>query len=186
VLAILGLVGLVAGESFAFELAVERLLAAREQRSQSIKTAGSPYEQAREALDLAIAERRAECADGLGKRCTILRGLEDQKRTAVAALPAPMSHTLVADATGLPPWLVEIVTALAFSTGLIALGFLLVGYGAHGEAVQTAVPDEREKVIGWVREYHRRHGRSPRIPEVQVAFGLKKSTAYLRIEQARR
>jgi hypothetical protein len=66
----------------------------------------------------------------------------------------PNSHALIADATGLPAWLVEIVPAMA------------------------AAPDEAEHVVSWVREYRRRHGRDPKIPEVQGAFqGLSKTTA---------
>jgi hypothetical protein len=55
------------------------------------------------------------------------------------------SQALVADATGLPEWLVELAPAMAFSTGLLVLGFVLVGFGAHGSQEQTiphpAVPD---------------------------------------------
>ena len=53
---------------------------------------------------------KEECADGIGNRCTKLWAVEDQKRAALAAFPAPMSHFLAADATGLPEWLVEIVS----------------------------------------------------------------------------
>ena len=45
---------------------------------------------------------------GLGQRCAKLRGVEDEKRAALAALLAT-SHALLADATDLPGWLVEIV-----------------------------------------------------------------------------
>src|SRR5262245_53189660 len=62
VLACAGLVGLVCGESYDFQLSAERLLAARAQRAQQVQTAGSPYELAREALDLAIKDRKAECS----------------------------------------------------------------------------------------------------------------------------
>ena len=79
------------------------------------------------------------------KSCARSRAEEDAKRTALGKIPVPSSHALVADATGLPEWLVEIVPAMAFSTGLLVLGFVLVGYGAHSSAEQTAsgpaVPD---------------------------------------------
>jgi hypothetical protein len=196
--AALGIVGLVSGELFGFQLSAERLLAARAQRAQQVKTVGSPYAQAKEALDLAISERRSECADGLGKRCSTLRGLEDQKRVALAALPVPTSHTLVADATGLPEWFVEIVPAMTFSTGLLVLGFVLVGFAAHEHgsaakpveqtvatpAVLEPLPDEREQVVSWIREYRKRHGVNPRIPDVQEAFGLPKTTAWRRIQSS--
>jgi len=53
----------------------------------------------------------------LGKRCSTLRGLEEQKRAALAALPVPKSHALVSDATGLPAWLVELAPVMAFIAG---------------------------------------------------------------------
>jgi hypothetical protein len=85
---------------------------------------------------------------------------------------------------------------MTFSTGLLVLGFVLVGFAVHGSGseeqkeevpvVQEPTPDERERVVSWVKEYRRRHGRSPRIPEVQEAFkGLKRTTAWRRIEQSR-
>jgi hypothetical protein len=79
--------------------------------------------------------------------------------------------------------------------GLLALGFVLVGFASHpngskekteeAPAASEPMPDERERVVDWVREFRRRTGRSPRIPEVQQAFGLKRTTAWRRIEQAR-
>jgi len=120
--------------------------------------------------------------------------VEDEKRAALAALPVPTSHALLADATGLPGWLVEIVPAMTFSTGLLVLGFVLVGFASHphGSQEQTVeasaasepMPDERERVVDWVREFKRRTGRSPRIPEVQQAFRLKRTTAWRRIPRS--
>jgi len=193
-LALLALAGLVCSESYGFQLSAERQLTVRAQRAQQIATVGSPYALAKEALDLSTKEREAECASGLGRNCSKLRDLEDAKRAALAKLPPPMSHTVVADATGLPAWLVDIASAMAFSSGLLVLGFVLVGFGAHGSkeqkvevvAVPEPMPDEREQVVSWVRQYRRRYGRSPAIPEVQRAFnGLAKTTAWRRIEQAR-
>jgi hypothetical protein len=185
--ALVALLGLVCSESYGFQLSAERLLAARAQRAQQTKTAGSPYALAREALDLAITERKAECANGLGPRCTKLRAEEEAKRTALGKIPVPTSHALIADATGLPEWLVELMPAMAFSTGLLVLGFVLVGFGAHASkeetaaplAVPVAVPDKNERVVSWVREFRRRHGRDPKIPEVQQVFtDLPKTTAW--------
>jgi hypothetical protein len=89
----------------------------------------------------------------------------------------------------------EIVPAMTFSTGLLVLGFVLVGFAAHGggskerkaseQAVLVPVSDERERVVSWVKAYRQRHGRSPKIPEVQNAFGLKRTTAWRMIERSR-
>jgi hypothetical protein len=110
------------------------------------------------ARRLSIKERKDECANGLGQRCAKLRAVEDEKRAALARIPVPTSHALIADATGLPEWLVEIVPAMSFSTGLLVLGFVLVGFGAHASKEETAVPlavpaampDKNERVVSWV------------------------------------
>jgi hypothetical protein len=191
-LALLGLVGLVCTEGYGFQLSVERLLAARDQRAQQVQTAGSPYTLAREALDLAIKDRKAECSATRGsvKYCDGLRAREEKARTALSKLPVPKSAALIADATGLPAWLVEIVPAMAFSTGLLLLGLVLVGFGGHSvraasPAVPEAMPDGTEHVVSWVREYRRRHGRDPKITQVQGAFkGLSKTTAWRRIRSS--
>src|SRR5262245_52208029 len=186
-LALLGLAGLVAGESYGFQLSAERLLAAREQRAQQVKTANAPRELAREALDDLVRDRKVECKSGFGKRCTELKAWEDKQRAALASTQAPRSHSLVADATGLPAWLVEIAPAMAFSTGLLMLGLVLVGFDGHSVTVEApaapeAKPEEAERVVPWVREFRRRHGRDPKIPEVRGAFqGLSKTTAWRRI-----
>jgi hypothetical protein len=192
ILAVVALAGLILSEGFGFKLSAERILFVQAQRAQQTETAGGPYVQAKEALDLSIKEREAECAGGLGQKCSKLRVLEEARRTALAALPPPMSHTLVADTTGLPSWLVDLASAMAFSTGMLVLGFALIGFAAHeggseertavAPAVPVALPDEREQVVSWVREYRRRHGRNPKIPEVRAAFpGTPKTTAWRRI-----
>jgi len=194
VLALVALVGLVCSESYGFQLSAERLLASRAQRAQQTKTARSPWHLAKEALNLSIEERKAVCKEnGLrSKNCATSRAEEEAKRTALGKIPVPSSHAYIADATGLPEWLVELVPAMAFSTGLLVLGFVCVGYGAHGSTEQTvaslavpeAAPDKNERVVPWVREYRRRHGRSPKIAEVQEAFGLPKTTAWRRLRSS--
>src|SRR5262249_20275101 len=142
VLALVALVGLVASESYGAQLSVERLLAARETRAQQVKTAGSPYALAREALDLSITERKAECASGRKRKCLELEAVEEAKRTALGKIPVPTSHALIADFTGLPEWLVEIVPAMTFSSGLLVLGFVLVGFAAHGDGSAANHPEQ--------------------------------------------
>jgi hypothetical protein len=195
-LALVALLGLVCSESYGFQLSAERLLASRAQRAQQVRTAGSPYALAREALDLAISERKAECASGRKRKCLDLEAVEDAKRTALGLIPVPTSHVLIADATGLPEWLVEIIPAMSFSTGLLVLGFVLVGFGAHGSvanhteqtvvtpAVLEPIPDERERVVSWIKAFERRHGRRPMIPEVQQVFDLPKTTAWRRLKSS--
>jgi hypothetical protein len=186
-LALLALLGVAVSEIYGFQLSAERLLAARDQRAQQVKTANAPRELAREALEGLERDRKAECKSGVGNTCKALKAWEDKQRAALASTQAPRSHSLIADATGLPAWLVEIVPAMAFSTGLLMLGLVLVGFGGHSmtaeaPAVPETNPDENEQVVSWVREYRRRHGRDPKIPEVRGAFkGLSKTTAWRRI-----
>jgi hypothetical protein len=61
---------------------------------------------------------------GARKYCDGLRAREDSARTALAKLPVSKSHALIADATGLPAWAVEIAPAMAFLTGLLVLGLV--------------------------------------------------------------
>jgi hypothetical protein len=124
--------------------------------------------------------------------------VEEAKRTALGKIPVPTSHALVAEATGLPEWLVELVPAMAFSTGLLVLGFVLVGFAAHGHgsvanhpeqtvatpAVLEPLPDERERVVSSIREFERRHGRRPKIPKVRQVFDLPKTTAWRRLQSS--
>jgi hypothetical protein len=187
--ALVALVGLVCSEGYGFQLSAERLLASRAQRAQQVQTVASPYRLAREALDLSIQERKEVCKENslASKSCARSRVVEDEKRTALGRIPVPSSHALIADATGLPEWLVEIVPAMSFSTGLLVLGFVLVGFGAHASkeetvmapAVPEAIPDKNERVVSWIREFRCRHGGDPKIPEVQQVFtDLPKTTAW--------
>jgi hypothetical protein len=114
-LALLAVVGLICSEYYGLQLSAERLLVARDQRAQQVRTANAPRELAREALDDLVRDRNAECKSGFEQRCTELKTWEDKKRTALPLTSAPRSHSLIADLTGLPAWLVEIIPAKAFS-----------------------------------------------------------------------
>ena len=114
-LAVLAFVGLVCSESYALQLSAERLLGAREQRALQVQLAGSPYALAKAALDGTISDRRTECGSGFGKNCSKLRELEERQRAELSKLQLPGKTALLADATGLPNWLVEIIPALLFS-----------------------------------------------------------------------
>ena len=74
-LALMALVGLVSSESYGFRGS-----------SPSELRAGRL---AREALDLAITERNAECASRPGSKCHDLRGVEEAKHTALGNIPCP-------------------------------------------------------------------------------------------------
>jgi len=191
-LAAFAFLGLICSESYMLQLSAERLLASREQRTLQVQQSGNPYLLAKAALDGTVKEREKECVSGFGKNCSKLRVLEDEQRAKLGSLTPPGKVALLANATGLPDWLVEIVPALLFSVGLQVLGFVLVGFadcGPSGRAAKDAdAPvvelSDTERVVSWVREYRRRYGKSPSIPMVQQEFGLPKTTAWRRINSA--
>ena len=192
-LACFAFVGLVCSESYALQLSAERLLASREQRTLQVMQSGNPFALAKEALDRSVKERRTECGNGFGSKCAKLRVIEETQRAELANLKPPGKAALLADATGLPNWLVEIVPALLFSVALQLLGFVLIGFAGHASekehvakvvAASMPEPDEAERVVDWCREYRRRHGRNPSIASVQEAFGLSRTTAWRRLNSA--
>jgi hypothetical protein len=192
-LAAFAFVGLVCSECYALQLSAERLLASREQRTLQVQLAGSPYALAKAALDGTVSDRRTECGSGFGKNCSKLRELEERQRAELSKLRPPAKVALLADATGLPNWAVELVPALLFSVALQLLGFVLIGFAGHAAEKQYLVqavaasapePDETERVVDWCRAYRQRHGRNPTIASVQEEFGLSRTTAWRRLNSA--
>ena len=106
-LACFAFVGLVSGETFSLQLSAERLLGAREQRTLQVMQSGNPYALAREALDRSVKEREIECGSGFGQDFAKLREVEKTQRAELGALKPPRKTALLADATGLPDWLVD-------------------------------------------------------------------------------
>jgi hypothetical protein len=154
-LAVFALVGLVCSESYALQLSAERLLASREQRALQVQQSGNPFALAKEALDRTIKEREIECVSGFGSKCSKLREIEKTQRAELGSLKPPGKVALLADATGLPDWLVEIVPALLFSVSLQLLGFVLLGFAGHAsekeqvaKVVAASMPEPDEDG-GW-------------------------------------
>ena len=119
--------------------------------------------------------------------------MEKAQRAELGTYKPPGKVALLADATGLPNWLVEIVPALLFSVALQLLGFVLIGFAGHSSeqeylakvvAAAAPEPDETEQVVDWCREYRRRHGKNPSIALVQQEFGLARTTAWRRLNSA--
>ncbi len=192
-LAVFAFVGLVCGETYSLQISAERLLASREQRALQVMQSGNPYALAKEALDRTLKEREAECSNGFGSKCSKLREIEKTQRAELAALKPPGKTALLADATGLPDWLVEIIPALLFSVSLQVLGFVLIGFAGHSSeqehlakvvAASAPEPDETEQMVDWCRAYRQRHGRNPSIASVQQEFNLSRTTAWRRLSSA--
>lgn len=194
-LALAAFVALVAGELFSLQISAERLLAARDQRAHQARAVNSKRDVALAKIASLESDRRRECGTGFRDRCAKAKTWEDQARAELADLPASRSTNLLADVTGLPAWVVEVVPALTFSSSLMLLGLVLVGFGGHGSSstlgssVETASAqavqrEEVERVVSWVNEFRRRHGRDPQIPELQQVFDLPKTTAWRRIKSS--
>lgn len=88
-----------------------------------------------EAARSEIAEHDLKQAEAIAKRI-------ETARNAVAELPAPQSATPLADNTGMPEWLLDVIEALALSlainlpsSALVALG---VKMGSHG--IKSSLP----------------------------------------------
>lgn len=206
--ATLAVVAIVAAELFGVVNQAERLLAERAMKSGEAERfnrtraiAVANEKAAREAVITAKAAETAERAKGGCKnvcrdmeRATAAAHIElEAAQAALKNAPAEATASHLANATGLPRWLVDLVPALLASAAVNGLAFALLAMG-HGapplepKAAQPPIPetriDESERVISWVREFRRRHGRDPQIPELQTAFTLPKTTAWRRIKSA--
>lgn len=152
-----------------------------------------------------------ECASGNGARCRGTKATVDVYEAAIkghtatlASLPAPQAsgyaytaRVLVAlgvsgtadEIEARLSLLMPFVTVLLTELGTIA--FLHLGFGHAHRARPVVVaqpsndieppPGKSDPVIDWVKEFRRRHGRNPKIPEVQTRFPhLPKTTAWRR------
>lgn len=185
--AFLALVGVIGGESFGFVTTLERLLAARNDRSQSIATQNAPYVQADAAVKYAESAAKTECTSGRGPKCLAAEAKLDTARSVLAKLEAPRTANHIAAATGWNPLLVDLGPSLAGTLALTLLGFVFLWFGhdaGAGEvpALTTAeepVAQSREgKVVSWVREYQKKHGVPPSFTTVRTEFQLPKATAH--------
>lgn len=193
-LAVVAFVAVVAGELFGLQLSAERLLASREARAHQARAANARREVVLAKIATLEADRRRECATGYGDRCAKAKAWEDASRAELATLPPVRSAHLLAEVTGLPAWMVEVVPALSFSSALTLLGLVLVGFGGHGArearprveiALAPVIPrDDVQDVVDWVKQFRQRHGRDPQIPELQQVFNLPKTTAWRRIKSS--
>lgn len=93
----------------------------------AVDAAGREVEAAR--ADLVKVERGQ--ADEIATRLA-------SAKAAVAALPPPQSTTPLADYTGIPEWLLDLVEALALSFAINLPASALVALGVKGNAVPTA------------------------------------------------
>lgn len=205
-LAMLTLIGMLAGESYGFVLLAERQLAhladrARVARAENAHraTAVTAVEREQRALvQIETAVREEMRAGGCGKVCRALKEDEAAARqrladaeSALGRLNAPKVENHIASLTGLPDAAVDLIPSLAFAKALLLLGFAFIGY-AHptGPAKRTRPtanvaensvgslrPTRAEQVQVFVEAFRKTLGREPTFSEVRDGLQLPRSTA---------
>jgi hypothetical protein len=117
------------------------------------------------------------------------RDIEQQKQRALSLLPVSKSTHTHADLTGLSPQLCEIAPSLLFSSAIMVLDLVCLGFLDHSMKPETTakavLPDETERGVDWIRVYSAKHGTPPAIATVESEFALSRSTAYRRIRATR-
>ncbi len=205
-IAMLTLVGMLAGESYGFVLSAERQLAHRADRTRIARTENEHratavwvVEREQRALaEIETAVRDEIRAGGCGKVCRTLKADEAVARhrladatAALGRLNAPKVENHIAALTGLPSAAVDLLPSLAFSTALLLLGFAFIGF-AHpfgptrrsrsaADDVETrpgpTPPTRAEQVRVFVEAFRMMHGREPTFSEVRDSLQLPRSTA---------
>ncbi len=203
-LAILTLVGMVAGESYGFVLSAERQLAHRADRTRVARTenehratAVTAVEREQRALtQIETAVREETRAGGCGKVCRALKADEAAARQRLAdaeavlgRLNAPKVENHIAALTGLSSAAVDLLPSLAFSTALLLLGFAFIGYASGpatwsrpvadnaGTRPGSGRPTRAEQVRVFVEAFRKTHGREPTFSDVRDGLKLPRSTA---------
>lgn len=137
-LALLALLGILAGETYGLIATSERLLASRNYRASITATDNQGWVQANAALEFAIGNAKAECATGRKARCLEAEARVDEKRTILAGTQVPVPVHGLADLLGLSPVVADLIPTLAGSVALNLLGFVLMTFG-HGRPSTVSV-----------------------------------------------
>lgn len=138
-LAVLALVGVMAGELYGFVATSERLLFARDHRQTMTATVNQVWVQRKEALDYALSAAQTECTTGRGPRCKEAEGKVDWARSVLAGTQVPIEPNRLAAILGWNPVLVDLIPTLAGSIALNLLGFVMMTFG-HVQRHRTPEP----------------------------------------------
>lgn len=207
-LAMLVLIGTVAGEAYGFVLTMERVMMARDVRAIAAVSSNEPREIARNRVKRALAEvtqasmvatsarsdkkcdsscraREAEAELAARKR------LEEAEGELAKTLPPGMIRP-VAETLGVSAAYVELIPALAAPLALLLLGLTMIAFGCDpGGKRREVMPTppvgrpDREESLAWIREETRRNGGvAPRFHVVRDQLGLPKSTAHRYLRKA--
>lgn len=138
-LALLALVGVIAGELYGFVATSERLLFARDHRQATVATSNQVWVQRKEALDYAVSAAKTECASGRGPRCAAAEAKVDSARTILAGTQVPVEPNRLAAIMGWNPLIVDLIPTLAGSVALNLLGFVMMTFGHAARRVNKPV-----------------------------------------------
>lgn len=210
-LAMLVLIGTVAGEAYGFVLTMERVMMARDVRAIAAVSSTEPRKIASDRVKRALAEvtqasmmatsarsdkkcdsscraREAEAESAARKR------LEEAEGELAKTLPPGMIRP-VAETLGVPAAYVELVPALAAPLALLVLGLTMIAFGC-GPGGDKREPDtapvpgarpDRESALAWIQEETRRNGGvPPRFHVVKSQLGLPKATAHRYLTEVRK
>lgn len=151
----------------------------------------SVFRRTKECTDVTREDSFADCQPILALRKEMARAIRKHELEAEAARLAAELATLQrpeqatadeAAVAGVWAWImgIGVVLVATFGTVIFARVETVPPVTANDNRPAGPAPDG-DKVVPWVREFRRRHGRSPRIPEVQAAFpGTPKTTAWRR------
>lgn len=146
-LAILALIGVLAGETFGFFATSERLLAVRAHRQSQTATENQVWAQRKDALDYAVTAAKTECASGRGRKCIEAETKVDTARSVLAGTTVQADVNRFATMLEWSPVLVDMIPTLAGSFALNLLGFVMLTFGHASRRVdepkQQSVPEPR-------------------------------------------
>lgn len=210
-LAVLVLLGTVAGEAYGFVLTMERVIAARDARAVIVASSNEPRSIAQERLKRAIAEVQTASMVAASarsdKKCDSScqsreKAAEIAARERLAEAESTLAKTLppskalpIAETLGVPAAYVELVPALAAPLALLVLGLTMIAFGC-GPGGDKREPDtapvpgarpDRESALAWIQEETRRNGGvPPRFHVVKSQLGLPKATAHRYLTEVRK
>lgn len=197
-----------AGELYGLVTGIERQLTVREERQLVAGEANAErtsaerrLARAQESLDKADAAVITEAQDGgCGTTCKGLKAIaearkadRDAAQAVLDRLPPARSEHLLADVTGLPAMLVEIVPSTLYGFGLTLLGFSLMALG-HRKAepvaapieVATVAPSQREALTRLIKVLAELGGEAPSVQTLADRMGNPKGTISRWADEAER
>ena len=187
-LAVLALLGVLAGEMFGLVATSERLLAIRDYRQSKTATENQVWVQRKEALDYAVTAAKTECTSGRGPRCMAAEAKVDHARSVLAGTTVPGDVNRLATVLGWNPVFVDMIPTLAGSIALNLLGFVMLTFGHSHRRVEKRkqeLPDEpRGNVVDHpVLSALRKAGRPLTNDELADAMSVTKGEASKRRQE---